>query len=356
MIFEWTESELHTGVDFYSSDEGVECLSHFSGEWDSPFLIIDAKVRRLWDEQLQPLILEASGLHVMEAEEQLKNTFTLTQVLESMAGSGIIRHTPVVIIGGGLVCDIGAMAASIYMRGLEFMLIPTTLLSMVDACLGGKTGVNMSGAKNQVGTFAPARRVRIFPDFLDTLPQSEMRSGLAEVIKTALIGDDTITGDLKDFSIDDPNGGLVAQIVKKCLRVKGDAVAGDLRDRGGRMVLNLGHTVGHALESGSDYRLTHGEAVGLGMIAEAALAVKLGGNRNLPGEIRMLLESFGLPTSLEDHIPGDRVLELLLKDKKSRREGRMWALPFDWRDCRLTELTHEEERNILPGILKLLKV
>ncbi|MBD3277906.1 MAG: 3-dehydroquinate synthase [Candidatus Aegiribacteria sp.] len=356
MIFNWTESQLRTRVDFYTSEESAECLSLFQGEWGSPFLIIDARVRRLWDEQLQSLILAASGLHVLEAREQLKNTFTLTQILESMAGSGIIRNTPVVVIGGGLVCDIGALAASIYMRGLEFMLVPTTLLSMVDACLGGKTGVNMSGAKNQVGTFAPAREIRIFPDFLGTLPESELKSGLAEVIKTALIGDDTIADDLKAFSTYDPDFGLVKQIVGKCLRVKGDVVSGDLRDRGGRMVLNLGHTVGHALESGSDYRLTHGEAVGLGMMAEAALAVKLGGNRNLPGELRMLLKSFGLPTSLEDDIPGERILELLLKDKKSRGEGRVWALPFDWCDCRLTELSSEEERKILPGILKLLKV
>lgn len=356
MEFNWTEYDLKTRVDFYSSDDGVECLTRFSGGWESPFLIIDAGVRRLWDEQLQPLILAASGLHVMEARERLKNTFTLTQILESMAGSGIIRDTPVVVVGGGLVCDIGAMAASIYMRGLEFMLVPTTLLAMVDACLGGKTGVNMSGAKNQVGTFTPASQVRIFSDFLRTLPEIEMRSGLAEVIKTALIGDETITRDLVDLSTDDPDCRLVAEIVRKCLRVKGDVVSGDLRDRGGRMVLNLGHTVGHALESGSDYRLTHGEAVGLGMIAEAAMAVKLGGNRNLPGEIRMLLESFSLPTSLKDDISKDRVLQLLLKDKKSRREGRVWALPFHWCDCRLIELSSKEEQDILPGILKLLKV
>lgn len=330
-------------------------MKEFSDGWEKPFLIIDSEVRRLWDGQLQQIILSASGLYVMEAREVVKNTFTLTQIWESMSAAGIHRDTPVVVIGGGLVCDIGAMAASTYMRGLKLMLVPTTLLCMVDACLGGKTGVNLAGAKNQVGTFNPAEKILISAEFLDTLPKREFRSGIAEILKTALIGDRSIQKSLEHMNMENPESEIILEIVRKCLEVKGNIATEDLRETGKRMLLNLGHTIGHALESASEFQLSHGEAVGLGLIVEAALAVSQGGNENLPDEIRYLLKRAGLPTAINGTISEEDLYCLLDRDKKTREDGRIWSLPFDWCDCRLTSLTPDHEEKILPGAMSLLK-
>jgi 3-dehydroquinate synthase len=355
MAFSWKTAASRTTVEFLAEGEMRDLSRHLSGDWKNPFLIIDSTVRRLWDELLQPAILSASGIYVMDSEEITKNTFTLSQIWDSMASAGIGRDTPVVVVGGGLVCDIGAMAASTFMRGLRLMLVPTTLLCMVDACLGGKTGVNLSGAKNQIGTFYPARRIAVSVSFLRTLPEREFRSGMAEVIKTALIGDRHIRELIEGMDTVGEPGADVLETVERCLRVKGSVVESDLLDRKGRMILNLGHTIGHALESASNFRLSHGEAVGLGMLAESAIAVSRGGSSNLPDEIMHLLESVGLPIHVDADLPIDELEDFYSRDKKTMRNGRIWALPFDWCDCRLVRLSAAEEDKILPGILDVLK-
>ena len=356
MNFVWNTTAMKTIVHTCSVMQRSAWMDEFSDEWEKPFLIIDSEVRRLWDNQLQQIIMSASGLYVTEAREEQKNTFTLAQIWESMSGAGIHRDTPVVVIGGGLVCDMGAMAASTYMRGLKLMLVPTTLLCMVDACLGGKTGVNLAGAKNQVGTFNPAEKILISPEFLDTLPKREFGSGIAEIIKTALIGDSSIQESLEQMDIENPESGIILEIVRKCLKVKGGIVTEDLRETGKRMLLNLGHTIGHALESTSGFQLSHGEAVGLGLIVEAAIAASRGGNENLPDEIRRLLKGTGLPTGIDDTISEEDLYRLFDRDKKTRKDGRIWSLPFDWCDCRLTYLTSDQEEKALPGAMSLLKV
>jgi len=344
-----------TSVCTYTGTEELEWTEELHNEWENPFFIVDSKVKRLWDSQLRTALQSASGLYVMEAREVLKSTLTLTRIWDSMSAAEIRRDTPVVVIGGGLVCDMGAMAASTYMRGLKLMLVPTTLLCMVDACFGGKTGVNLSGAKNQVGTFNPAEKIAISPEFLNTLPKREFRSGIAEIVKTALIGDSSIQKSLERMDIENPEMGSILEIIRKCLEVKGSIVAEDLEETGERMLLNLGHTIGHALESASEYQLSHGEAVGLGLIGEAALAVSLGGNRNLPGEIQHLLKRVGLPTSINGLVSEEKLYRLFDRDKKTRRNGRIWSLPFDWCDCRLTKLTADQEEKTLPGAMSLLK-
>ena len=357
MNFKWNTAISATAVVACSLKiEQSEWLDEFSDEWKNPFLIIDSEVRRLWDSLLQSAIPSTSGLYVMEAREVLKNTFTLSQIWESMSAAKIQRDTPVVVIGGGLVCDIGAMAASTYLRGLRLMIVPTTLLCMVDACLGGKTGVNLASAKNQVGTFNPADKILIAPDFLDTLPEREFKSGIAEIIKTALIGDRSIQGLLERMDIENPDKNSILKIIHKCLEVKGGIVTEDLRETGNRMLLNLGHTIGHALESASEFQLSHGEAVGLGLLGEATIAVTRGGNRNLPGEIRHMLKLAGLPTNVNDMVSQEKLSLLFERDKKTRRDGRIWALPFDWCDCRLTYFTPDQEEKVLPFVLSLLKV
>lgn len=335
--------------------DGLNWIRELTDEWKSSFLVVDSEVGRLWNHHLQPLFSTSSGHYLMDAKEDLKNTFTLDQIWESMAGAGVRRDTPFIVIGGGLTCDIGAMAASTYLRGLRLMLVPTTLLSMVDACLGGKTGVNLAGVKNQIGTFHPAEMIVIAPEYLETLPGREFRNGIAEALKTALIGDPGIKTIIQEVSEAENSSDQITEMIERCLKVKGDIVSEDLLENGSRMLLNLGHTVGHALESASEFRLSHGEAVGLGMIVEAAIAVRYGGNSDLPDEIKHLLEISGLPTGIEG-IPSSEVLTRLLQyDKKTRISGRIWALPFDWGDCRLTPMTTDQEEEILPEILSCLR-
>ena len=338
-----------------ASANELNWIRELTDEWKNPFLVVDSEVGRLWNQQLQSLYSASSGLYLMDASEKLKNTFTLDQIWGSMAGAGVRRDTPVIVIGGGLTCDIGAMAASTYLRGLRLMLVPTTLLSMVDACLGGKTGVNLAGVKNQVGTFHPAEIIVIAPEYLDTLPGREFRNGMAEALKIALIGDPGIKTIIQEVSKAEYSSDHILEMIERCLKVKGDIVSEDLLENGSRMLLNLGHTVGHVLESASEFRLSHGEAVGLGMIVEAAIAVRYGGNSNLPDEIKHFLEFSGLPTEIEG-IPSSEVLARLLQyDKKTRRSGRIWALPFDWGDCRLTHMTTDQEEEILPEALSFLR-
>jgi 3-dehydroquinate synthetase len=320
------------------------------GERRPPFLVVDAGVASSWERSVERLSAVAAGTFRLEATEESKSPETLRAVWDAMASAGVQRDTGVIVAGGGLTCDIGALAASTWQRGLPLTLVPSTLLAMVDACLGGKTGVNHAGAKNQIGTFHPAGTVVVSPAFLETLPPAELRGAWAEVLKTALIGDAGIAELI-------PSGGrlgrgVVLETILRCLAVKGEIVASDPLEEGPRMVLNLGHTIGHALEGASGFRLKHGEAVGLGLLVEARMAASLGGRRGLEGEIRRILERAGLPTGLKERPERSLLEELLGRDKKSCSEGRTWALPFDWEDCRLVRLSPPEEELLLPGALE----
>ena len=200
-------------------------------------------------------------------------------VLGRAVSVGLGRDGCLLGIGGGVVCDIAGLAASLYMRGCGLALYPTTLLAMVDASLGGKTGIDFRGWKNLVGTFHPAALLLVCPGALATLPDREFRSGLAEAIKTAVIGDpsllDLLEARRETVLARDPV--LLAEVVQRCLRVKGGICEADPREEGRRMLLNLGHTFGHALESWTGFRgWTHGEAVAWGMGRAAALGLVLG--------------------------------------------------------------------------------
>lgn len=315
-----------------------------------PFLVVDPEVARLWEGDLVGITSECSGVFTPAGGETSKDPGTLVRLWQSMSAAGVRRDTPVLVIGGGVVCDIGAMAASTWHRGAPLFLVPSTLLAMVDACLGGKTGLNIEGVKNQVGTFHPAMGIFISPALLTTLPDRERRNGAAEMLKTALIGDRSIAGLIPSVLEEDIDGGAVVQAVMRCLTVKGSIVERDLTEQGERMLLNLGHTVGHVLESAGGFQLGHGEAVGLGLLVEARMAATLGGNTGLASELEAIMTEAGLPVSIDGVTP-ERVLGLLGTDKKSRACGRTWALPFDWEDCRLVRLGSSREEELLPAAL-----
>jgi 3-dehydroquinate synthase len=242
---------------------------------------------------------------------------------------GLHRGDSVAAVGGGVLTDTVGFAAAVYLRGVDWIAVPTTLLAMVDASVGGKTGVNLDRGKNLVGAFWPPRLVLIDIETLSTLPERELRAGLAEVVKTAWIGDhDLLT--LVSSSLDKPATDGWEELVMRCVAVKAEIVGQDERETGRRAALNLGHTLGHALEAATGYRhFLHGEAVAWGLLA----AAKLGRRHGLlsdEGEeaIIMAVESLGTMPSLADIDP-EAIGYHIGHDKKRSADGISWVLPTD---------------------------
>jgi 3-dehydroquinate synthase len=268
---------------------------------------------------LSPRVLVAR--HDLPAGEGCKTLGEVERTAEWMAAEGFDRGALVVAIGGGATSDHAGFVAAIYLRGVRFALFPTTLLAMVDASVGGKTGVDLGAGKNLVGAFHQPRAVIADLAFLATLPARERLAGLAEVVKCGLIADDSLLDvletqarSLASATIDETLGHVIAGAV----RVKAEVVTEDERESGRRAILNFGHTVGHALEAASRYQLLHGEAVSLGMMAALALGVSLGITPpKLETRVRSLLEHLGLPVDFERRLDAE-VLARIDVDKKRR--------------------------------------
>ncbi|MBD3368832.1 iron-containing alcohol dehydrogenase [Candidatus Fermentibacteria bacterium] len=341
MRFDWSVSPSSTEVKVNRILD-ADAVQLRSGS--SPFLVVDSEVWRLWESEIVRAIRpEPAEVFTVDAREDLKTVRTVESLCAAMFESGTHRDGSLVAVGGGLTCDVAAFAASIWLRGIELVLVPTTLLAMVDACLGGKTGVNLAGAKNQIGSFYPAGLVVVATDFLRTLPRAEVLQGMAEALKTSVLAD----RDIAELLGSDVGKDRLPELVRRCLAAKGAIVARDLRDLGGRRLLNLGHTLGHALESSSGFEYSHGQAVGLGMLGAAAMAARRGGRPALAGELRGILESIGLPVRLEGKVDPAAVTSFLDHDKKTGGDGRTWVLPYDWEDCRLENLSPREEAALL---------
>jgi shikimate kinase/3-dehydroquinate synthase len=227
----------------------------------------------------------------------------------------VTRDDLVVAFGGGVVGDLAGFCAAVYQRGVRVAQVPTTLVAQVDSAFGGKTGVDLPEAKNYVGAYHQPSAVVVDPDVLSTLPAAEVAAGYAEVVKTGLIAGGRLWEHVRAGA--DP---LSDEVILGCLRTKLAAVAADERDEGRRQVLNLGHTVGHALEAATGYaRLRHGEAVALGLLC----ALRLSGRDELRAEVAALLSAQGLPERVEG-VGADDVVTLVGRDKK-RRGG---SVPF----------------------------
>ena len=252
---------------------------------------------------------------VLEATERAKAMPGVERVWDDLMAAGVDRRGLLVAIGGGIVCDLAGFAAASWMRGIELVLVPTTLLSMVDASLGGKTGVNRPRPdgtllKNMVGAFWPARLVIADTDTLATLGDREYRAGLAECLKHGLIeGEETLAAlaaDLPGVVARDPE--VLPRFVARSVGVKAGIVARDFLESGDRALLNLGHTFAHAIESQAGWGLLHGEAVGIGLVAAAAASVQAGmADVSLVDRVRGLVAGAGLPTRLPGGAAEDSV-------------------------------------------------
>lgn len=311
-----------------------------SGDHNTTVWIADVNTARLLPIPPERLITIPDG-------DGNKTLDTVTHVWDEMERMGVTRHSLVINLGGGMVTDLGGWAAATFKRGVRFINVPTTLLGAVDAAVGGKTGINYHGLKNEIGSFAPATDVIISTRFFDTLPLEEMKSGFAEVIKHAMLSDrDEFMRLLgHDFGAPIDHDQLLERL-RHSVKVKADIVARDPNEQGERMALNLGHTVGHAMESLATKRgksIPHGYAVAWGLVTEAVLShMKTG----FPSADVHRLGAFvrdnyrGFPFTCDDY---DELLSLMSHDKKSRDGELTCTLLADIGDYRTGQtVTHDD--------------
>jgi 3-dehydroquinate synthase len=251
------------------------------------------------------------------------------QVCEALIAERIERGDLVIALGGGVVGDLAGFVAASYMRGISFVQLPTTLLAMIDASIGGKTGVDTPAGKNLVGAFHRPRAVIADSSVLATLPANHLRSGFAEAIKHGAIADQSYYGSIDGLlpSILTPRGDELHQIIARSIEIKASIVLQDEREGGIRRNLNFGHTLGHAIESESGYQLLHGEAIAIGMVLEAKLGESLGVTE--PGTVvrlRDTLQKAGLPTATPKSLDAMRILAATRSDKKAREGAVEYAL------------------------------
>jgi 3-dehydroquinate synthase len=267
------------------------------------------------------------------------------------------RDSGLIALGGGVAGDLAGFVAATYMRGLPYIQVPTTLLAMLDASVGGKTGVDAPQGKNLIGAFHPPVAVVADPDALATLPEREFRGGLAEAVKHGLIADREyfrwIEREAEPLLRRD--AAALEELVRRSVEIKADVVSGDEREAGRRAILNAGHTVAHAIERASGYEVPHGEAVGLGLVAECELAVRLGLAAPALGErVEALLRRLGLPVRLPRPIAADALLAAMASDKKNRGARLRFSLPSalgeTLRDRWTVEARDEDIRQALAAI------
>jgi 3-dehydroquinate synthase len=303
--------------------------------------IVDRNVLKLHGGKLSPY-----RLIEVEPGEQQKTLTTVDAIYDRFLGWELDRSSTIVGVGGGMVCDIAGFVASTYLRGVTFGFVPTTLLAMVDASVGGKNGVNYHGYKNVVGTFNQPEFVLCDFAFLKTLPYDELKNGLAEAIKSALIGDKTLFNYIENNGkeISSLNDDAIQKVVHDSLNLKISIVSQDETEKGERRKLNFGHTIGHAVEKTTG--CSHGEAVSIGMVLSAKLSERKGALTKKDVErIEALLGYFELPVKFE----GDRevIMDAIRKDKK--REGE--DIHFVLLDCigksRIERIKIDELREVL---------
>ncbi len=312
-----------------------EALAQEAGWPARPILLVtDPIAGSLFGEALLPSLVKA-GFRVKPATlwggEGAKTLATVEEICVQCAAAGLGRDGGIVALGGGVVTDLAGFAAAVYRRGIEWVAVPTTLLGMADAAIGGKTAANLLVGKNLVGAFHQPRAVLADPECLRPLSRREYVSGLAEVVKAAVVGDPDLFAllEARADAFLARELALLADAIARAVAVKAAIVERDERESGERMRLNLGHTLGHAIEAAAGFGpIRHGEAVSIGLAAACRIAVARGlCDETLARRVTGLLAHLGLPTAAPPGLDSAAVAAALAQDKKAR-DGRLrWALP-----------------------------
>ena len=316
------------------------------------------------DEHTLPILQQADffspavPLVVLPAGDEAKTWDAVAAIAEKAAEYELDRQACFVAFGGGVVCDITALAASLYMRGVHCILVPTTVLAMADAAIGGKTAINLAGYKNLIGTFYAASSIMLCFPVLKSLPQAEYRSGLAEVLKTAALYDAALYRNMEEQhdAIMERNISCVSQIIQRAAEIKARVVERDFTEQGERTFLNFGHTFAHALESLSRFSVLHGDAVAWGMSRALAVGQRLRlGSKAHADSLTAALRRYGWCT--EPVYPGiqpdaqhsfaDSIIERMKKDKKNRNGMIRLVLQEDIMKNQLREVAVSTIREVL---------
>lgn len=318
-------------------------------------VISDDHVAALYGEQLMAS-LSAAGIRAelitFPRGEASKNLQTIATLCSELAGRNFDRKDGLIALGGGVAGDITGFLASVYLRGIPFVQVPTTLLAQVDSSVGGKTGVDIPEGKNLVGTFYQPRAVYIDPSVLQTLPEEELLGGLAEVIKYGIITDADFFRFLEDnrTAVLNLEQDVTIAMIARCCEIKAWVVEQDEREGDLRRILNFGHTIGHAIEAASDFKLIHGLAIAMGMGAVARLAGRTG---HLPDDdikrITDLIRDYGMPLAIPSELDRNRIKKYLQTDKKTVGGRVFFVLPERIGKVLLTDAVDEADIDQILG-------
>lgn len=316
-------------------------------EHDKIFILTDQTTHDMCLPKLQNfLCLKGAQSIVIKAGDTNKTLDSLAEGWTALSQGGATRHSLMINLGGGMVTDLGGFAASTFKRGIDFINIPTTLLAMVDASVGGKTGINFGGLKNEIGVFSDSKFVIINTQFLDTLDHDNICSGYAEMLKHGLISDNKHWAELVGFNLAQPDLAQLQRMVAESIKVKERIVTEDPHEHGIRKALNLGHTVGHALESFAMKHgrpVLHGYAVAYGMVCELYLSARKTGfpTDKMHQTVRFILNHYGrLPYTCDDY---PELLELMRHDKKNTSGIINFTLLGGIGDIRINQTATKEE-------------
>jgi len=308
-------------------------------------IVSDENVAKFHLDAIRQVIPTAKSI-IVPAGEEYKNLEAVTNLWESFLQTGLDRKSTVIALGGGVVGDMTGFAAATYMRGIQWIAVPTTLLSMVDASVGGKTGFDLPEGKNLIGSFYPPKLVLADPSLLLTLPERELISGMAEVVKHGIISDPALF-EMSKNGMDWVKENLEI-IVKRAMAVKINMIEEDPFEKGFRATLNLGHTVGHAVELVSKFELRHGEAVAIGVVAEAKYAERIGvAQKGLADTISKVFSNLRLPVEIPAYMPRGEIIDAMRVDKKKNAKSIRFALPVEIGKVELVAVSVSDLEDVL---------
>jgi 3-dehydroquinate synthase len=317
--------------------DSIESLAHDIVHGDKVMIVADAAVESPWGKKMLRALRETDydvELFIIPSGETSKSPEVLMQLWERLAAAGFTRDSAIIALGGGVTGDLAGFAAASFLRGINYIQVPTTLLAMVDSSVGGKTGINLASGKNLVGAFWQPSLVIIDLDVLGTLPDAARTSGLAEIIKYGVIHDADLFATLEreaEKLFVPGHGELLASIVRRSVEIKALVVGADEREAGLRAILNFGHTLGHAIEAETHYtRYSHGEAVAMGMVAASLIAVRRGGTQwtsEEHGRLVALIGRAGLPTAPPADVSAEALVARTYHDKKVKSGVVRYVLP-----------------------------